>query len=141
MKFFASRTVYFITADANVAKDIAGHGQGTLAQANLWVTMPFGPTFSVSLGPGATWADKVYMHTFYSVAPTQSLGWVLPAFSARSGVADAHLNGFAEWIICTHYRIGASAYLAHLDGDAGGSPITQRRAQKMLVGWLAYRFK
>ena len=141
LKFFASRTVYFITADTNVATDTAGRGQGTLAQANLWFTVPFSPSFSVSLGPGATWADRVYMHTFYSVAPTQSQGELLPAFSARSGVADTHLNGFAEWVIFTHYRIGMSAYLAHLDGDAGASPITQRRAQKVLVGWLAYRFK
>jgi outer membrane protein len=141
VKLFASRTVYFITGDANVATDIAGHGQGTLAQANLWFTLPVSPSFSVSLGPGMTWADRAYMRTFYSVDPAQSVGAVLPAFSARPGVADAHLNGLAEWVILSHYRIGASAYLAHLEGDAGASPITQRRGQKMLVGWIAYRFK
>lgn len=140
-KLFASRTVSFITGDVNVASDVAGHGQGTLAQANLWFTIPFDPTFSVSLGPGATWADTDYMHTFYSVTTAEGTESPLPAFAARAGVADAHINGLAEWQLFTHYRIGASAYLAHLKGDAASSPITERRGQSTIVGWVAYRFK
>jgi len=140
-KLFASRTVYFVTGDANVATDIAGQGQGTLAQANLWLTLPFSSTFSVSVGPGATWADADYLRTFYSVPANHGPGVSLPAFSTRAGVVDAHLNGFAEWVIFSHYRIGASACLAHLKGDAGASPITQRRGQATLVAWIAYRFK
>jgi MipA family protein len=139
-KLFASRTVSFVTGDVNVATDVAGHGQGTLAQANLWFTIPFDPTFSVSFGPGATWADTDYMHTFYSVTAAES-GSPLPAFASRAGVVDAHLNGLAEWVICSHYRIGASAYFADLKGDAASSPITERRGLSTLVGWIAYRFK
>jgi outer membrane protein len=139
-KLFASRTVSFVTGDVNVATDVAGHGQGTLAQANLWFTVPFDPTFSVSIGPGATWADTDYMHTFYSVTAAER-GSPLPAFTSRAGVVDAHLNGLAEWVICSHYRIGASAYLADLKGNAASSPITERRGQSTLVGWIAYRFK
>lgn len=139
-KLFASRTVSFVTGDVNVATDVAGRGQGTLAQANLWFTIPFDPTFSVSLGPGATWADTDYMRTFYSVTAAES-GSPLPAFASRAGVVDVHLNGLAEWVIFSHYRIGASVYLAHLKGDAASSPITERRGQSTLVGWIAYRFK
>jgi MipA family protein len=140
-KLFASRTVSFVTGDVNVASDVAGRGQGTLAQANLWFTIPFDPTFSVSLGPGATWANTEYMNTFYSVTAAESVRSPLPAFASRAGVVDAHLNGLAEWVIFSHYRIGASAYLAHLKGDAASSPITERRGQSTLVGWIAYRFK
>jgi outer membrane scaffolding protein for murein synthesis (MipA/OmpV family) len=139
-KLFASRTVSFVTGDVNVAMDVAGRGQGTLAQANLWLTVPFDPTFSVSLGPGATWADTDYMHTFYSVTAAEG-GSPLPMFASRAGVVDVHLNGLAEWVIFSHYRIGASAYLADLKGAAASSPITERRGQSTLVGWIAYRFK
>ena len=141
LKLFADRTVSFITGDANVATDVAGHGQGTLAQANVWITLPFDPTFSVSLGPGATWADTDYMHSFYTVTEAQSVGSPLPAFYARAGIVDTHLNGLAEWQLFSHYRIGASAYIAHLKGDAADSPITERRRQSTLVGWIAYKFK
>ena len=140
-KLFASRTLYFITGDANVATDMAGQGQGTLAQANLWFTAPFSPTFSVSVGPGVTWADADYLRTFYSMPAGRGMGVSLPAFSTRAGVVDVHLNGLAEWTVLSHYRIGASAYWAHLKGDASASPITQRRSQATLVGWIAYKFK
>ena len=140
-KLFASRTLYFITGDANVATDIAGQGQGTLAQANLWFTAPFSPTFSVSVGPGATWADADYLRTFYSVPAARGMGVSLPAFSTRAGVVDAHLNALAEWTVFSHYRFGASAYWARLKGDASASPITQRRGQATLVGWIVYKFK
>lgn len=140
-KLFASRTVYFITGDTNVATDVAGHGQGTLAQANLWFTIPFAPSFSVSLGPGVTWADTRYMSTFYAVTPAESAHSGLSVFPTRAGVADAHLNGLAEWALLSHLRIGVSAYLAHLKGDAADSPITERLGQATVVGWVAYRWR
>ena len=141
LKWFASRTVAFVTADVNVASDVAGHGQGTLAQANVWFTIPFDPTFSVSVGPGATWADSGNMRTFYAVTPAESAGSPLTAFAARAGVADTHINGLAEWQLFSHYRIGTSAYFAHLKADAAASPITVRRSQPTIVGWIAYRFR
>jgi outer membrane protein len=114
-----------VTADANVAKDIGGHGEGILGQSNLWLTIPFGPTFSVSTGPGTTWADSRYMHTLY-------LG--------RAGIADVHINGLAEWVIHSKYRLGAQAWFGYLRGDAAASPLVVRHEQTTVVGWIAYRF-
>ena len=139
-KLFGSQTVGAVTADVNVAKDIAGRGQGTLGQANLWLTVAFDPTFSVSVGPGLTWADAQYMRTFYTVTPEEAAGSPLSAFATRAGVADAHLNGLAEWVIDSKYRLGASAYFGHLRGDAAASPITLQHEQTTVVGWIAYRF-
>lgn len=125
-KLFASKTILFVTADGSVATDILGHGQGTLAQANLWFTAPLGPDFSINVGPGATWADTRYMHSF---------------FSTRAGLLDTHLNGLIEWQLLSHYRVGVLAYLARLQGDAAASPVVQRRAQRTVVGWVAYKFR
>jgi outer membrane scaffolding protein for murein synthesis (MipA/OmpV family) len=141
LKWFASRTVAFVTGDVNLASDVAGHGQGTLAQVNVWFTIPFDPTFSVSVGPGVTWADSEYMRTFYTVTRADSARSSLSAFAARAGIADAHFNGLAEWQLFSHYRIGASAYFARLKADAAASPITVRRTQPTVVGWIAYRFR
>ncbi len=139
-KLFGSQTVGAVTADVNVAKDVAGRGQGTLGQANLWLTVPFVPTFSVSVGPGLTWADAQYMRSFYAVTPEEAAVSPLSAFATRAGVADAHLNGLAEWVIDSKYRFGASAYFGHLRGDAAASPITLQHEQTTVVGWIAYRF-
>ena len=139
-KLFGSQTVGAVTADVNVARDIAGRGQGTLGQANLWLTVPFDPTLSVSVGPGITWADSQYMHTFYAITPAEAAVSAFPAFASRAGIADAHLNGLAEWVIHSKYRLGAQACFGHLRGDAGASPITVQHEQTTLVAWLAYRF-
>jgi len=39
-KLFATRTIGILTGDANIATDVANHGQGTLGQGNLWLTIP-----------------------------------------------------------------------------------------------------
>jgi MipA family protein len=140
-KLFASKTITIVTGDVNVATDASGREQGTVAQANLWLTIPFDPTLSVSFGPGLTWGDADYTHTFFAVTGNDAVASGLPPFATRAGIADAHINGLAEWVIFSHYRIGASAYLAHLKGDAANSPITVRREQSTLTGWIAYRFR
>ncbi len=125
LKLFGSQTLGAVTADANVAKDIGGHGEGILGQSNLWLTIPVGHTFSVSAGPGATWGDSRYMHTLYM---------------GRAGIADVHINGLAEWVIHTKYRLGAQTWFGHLRGDAAASPLVMRHEQPTVVGWIAYRF-
>ena len=51
-KVFANRTIGMLTGDFNVATDIAGRGQGTLAQGNFWLTIPFVNNWLFSFGPG-----------------------------------------------------------------------------------------
>jgi outer membrane protein len=82
-KLFASHTIGLITGDVNVATDIAGRDQGTLAQANLSLAIPFVPKFFFSVGPGLTWASSTYMQSFFGITPGQSQVSQLPAYDAR----------------------------------------------------------
>jgi len=142
LKLFASRTVSFVTADGNIATDILGRGQGTLAQGNLWFTAPLTPDFSINAGPGVTWADSRYMQSFFAVSAAENaVSPLLASYSTHAGILDTHLNGLAEWQLLSHYRIGVQLYLAKLDGIAAGSPIVRQRTQRSVVGWLAYKFK
>ena len=141
LKLFASRTIGFVTADANIATDILGHGQGTLIQSNLWATLPFRRSLLLSVGPGLTWADHTYMQTFYAVTPSQASRSPLPAFSAAAGISDVHLNGFFQMEIGSRCQIGISATLAYLKHDADHSPVTEIHSQSTIVGWVAYRLK
>jgi outer membrane scaffolding protein for murein synthesis (MipA/OmpV family) len=99
--------------------------------------VPFDPSFSLSIGPGVTWADSQYMQRLYAITAADG---TFPVFVTRAGFADVHLNGLAEWVIHSKYRIGAQAWLGHLRGDAAASPLALQHSQTTVVGWLAYRF-
>jgi MipA family protein len=140
-KLFASHTMGIITGDANVATDIGGHGQGTLAQANLWVTIPFISKFLASFGPGIAWADERYMNTFFSITPAQAAASPMSQYAARAGVLDLHLNLLATYEISSRWSLGASAYIGRLADEADESPVTLQRGQRTAVAYVAYKVR
>jgi len=140
-KLFATHTVSFITGDANVATDITGHGQGTLAQGNVWFSLPVSPKLLLSAGPGATWADARYMQTFFGVTGAQAAVSSLPVYTARPGIMDLHWNGLGTYDLSSRWSLGFAEYFAHLHGTAVDSPVTLRRRQATAFAWLAYKWK
>ena len=141
-KLFASRTVGFVTADGNVATDVLGRGQGTLAQVNLWFTAPLSEHFSINVGPGVTWADARFLRSFYAVTPQEAaISQQLSTYSTHSGILDLHWNGLVEWQFLSNYRIGIQVSLMQLKGSAAASPITEQKTQQNVVGWVAYTFR
>ena len=142
VKFFASRTVYFVTLEENFATDLLGRGQGSISQSNLWFTAPLTANLAVNLGPGVSWADHAYMQSFYSVsAAAAARNALLLPYTAHAGFDDLHLNGMVEWQLQSHYRLGLLTSVAHLRGNAAGSPVSLQRAQQTLMGWVAYKFR
>jgi len=122
-----------------VATDIGGRGQGTLAQANLLVTIPFIPKWLFSFGPGITWADHNYMTTFFTITPQQAAVSPIHEYEAHAGIADLHLNGAITYTISSRWAVGASAYAARLQSDAEESPVTLRRSQITVIAFLTYK--
>jgi outer membrane protein len=140
-KLFASHTVSFLTGDANVATDMAGRGEGTLVQANLWATLPLLPTLSLSGGPGVTWANARYTRAFFGITAAQAAVSPFSPHAAPAGVIDLHWNGFETYDISSRWSVGASQSAARLRGSAGDSPVTSRREQIVAFAWLAYKLK
>jgi MipA family protein len=141
IKLFASHTIFIFTGDINVASDISGRGEGTVGQANLWLTIPLNREFSVNLGPGLTIGDSHYMHSYFSVSRSEAANSGLSPYLARAGTLDAHLNGLAEWTVATHYRIGMQVCLSRLQHEAAESPVAVQIGQRTLTAWLAYQFR
>jgi outer membrane protein len=141
LKLFADKTFGILTGDFQVATDIAGRGQGTLAQINLFVTIPFVPKWSFSFGPGVTFADHQYMTSFFTITPAQAAVSPLRSYAAKAGIDDLHLNAIVTYAVSSRWSVGASAYAARLHGDADNSPVTLRRGQTTALGWLAYKVK
>jgi MipA family protein len=140
-KLFAAKTIGIFTADFNIATDIAHRGQGTLAQANLWVTIPFVKHWLFSFGPGLTWADHQYMTTFFTITPAQAAVSPLHTYTASAGVDDLHLNAVATYEISSRWSLGASAYEARLHGDADNSSVTSKHEQTTVLAWVAYKIR
>jgi outer membrane scaffolding protein for murein synthesis (MipA/OmpV family) len=138
-KLFADKTLSIFTADIDVATDIGGHGQGTLAQANLFVTIPFIPKWLFSFGPGIAWADHDYMSTFFSITPQQAAVSPIHTYTAHAGIADVHLNGAVTYSISSRWSVGASTYAAHLHSDAEDSTVTLRRSQITVITFVTYK--
>ncbi|MGT2491204.1 MipA/OmpV family protein [Cupriavidus basilensis] len=66
---FAQAQVSFVTFSADVAQDIAGQGQGLIANGDILFSLPAGKwLFTLGAGTDVDQQQK-YMRTFFGVTP------------------------------------------------------------------------
>lgn len=139
LRLFADYTWWAFTGSANLYQDIAGTGQGLTAMADLVASAPWG-AFLFSVGPGVTWASGRYNSTFFGVTPQQSTASGLPAYTARSGLRDVHLNIDASYQIAPHWSANVVAVIGRLGKVAARSPIPECMLDLNAMASVAYRF-
>ena len=130
----------WLSATLRVATDIEGKDQGTLAFFDLWARYRPRPELTFSAGPGLTWASDDYMMTFFGVTPEQSARSRLPAYEAGAGVQALRFGVGAGYRIDRSWSVGGRIGTARLEGDAGPSPITRDRNQRLAAVFASYRF-
>jgi outer membrane scaffolding protein for murein synthesis (MipA/OmpV family) len=140
-KVFLEQRVAMFAGGFNVATDVGGHNEGTLAQAYLNLLLPLTARGFVTIGPGLTWSDKHYMRAFYSVSAEQSALSGLPQFDAGSGISDVHGELVAGYQISSRWSLGLDVVVAYLRGDAAHSPFTEANAQTTWLASVLYRFR
>lgn len=139
-RVFAQATFAFLTLSVDAAQDIAGQGQGLVADADLYASVPLGKAL-FSFGPGLTWADRRYMHTFFGISQAQAAQSAFPAYAIGSGLRDWHANAVATYTLSDRWQALCSVTWARLQGDAAASPIVERRSQLDVSAALKYRFR
>lgn len=139
-KVFAQYTVSFLTLSTDAEQDILGNRQGLIVNGDVYASAPVG-RWLFSLGAGLSWVNRQYMGTFFGVDADQSARSGLPAFAARAGVRDRHLNAIVTCKLDDRWTASGSVTLARLRGDAADSPITQRRQQTTAMASVTYRFR
>jgi outer membrane protein len=139
-RVFAQATWYFVTFSTDLAQDIAGQGQGLLANGDVLFSLPAGK-WMFTVGPGLTWTNRKYMDTFFGVSQTQSRNSGLPVHEVGSGVREWHANAYVSYEISRQWQALLSVTFAKLEGDAASSPITQRRQQWTSMAAVTYRFR
>jgi outer membrane protein len=137
---FGGYTWRWLSATLRVATDIEGKDQGTLAFLDLWARYRPTPELTFSAGPGITWASDDYMMTFFGVTLEQSARSRLPAYEAGAGAQALRFGVGAGYRIDRSWSVGGRIGTARLGGDAGRSPITRDRDQRLAAIFASYRF-
>jgi len=68
-----------------------------------------------------------------------SYGSAVPTFAAGAGLRDASLGLLAILRVDKHWSVQSLARSEILLGDAGRSPLTERRMQLTFGGFIVYR--
>jgi outer membrane protein len=124
-----------------LSTDVGGQGHGNVADLEIATTrMPL-PTLRLRAAVGWTWTNEQYMRTFFGVDEQQSLQSGLPVFNPGAGVTAVHGVMSAQYSLSEHWLLGGLASVGRLLGDAGDSPITQKRTELGGGIFLAYTWR
>jgi outer membrane protein len=139
-ELFAIYTYEWISARGSVLTDIAGNDRGTVATFDLMAIFRPMPQLTLTAGPGLTWASSQYNQTYFGIDSGQSARSGLPGFSPSSGVNNYRISVGANYRVSPHWNVGANITAARLSGDAGDSPVTQRKNQMTYGLFASYLF-
>jgi len=115
-----------------------------VVDAGLTGMLPLLRRLVVSATGTVTWANARYTRSYFGVDAEQSatalsFGSVVPTFAAGAGLRDASLALSAILRLDRHWSVQSIARTEVLLGDAGRSPLTERRMQLTFGGFIAYR--
>jgi MipA family protein len=137
---FSSYRVGWLTLSASAMTDVSDKQQGTTANLDAEVTYRPTAKLILSAGPGVTWADEENMQTFFGVTAAQSARSSLAAYTPEAGVSSVRISLGAQYLMTSHWFVGARITAAQLQGDAADSPIVQEKNQNLYALFVGYRF-
>lgn len=139
--FVEHNIVLFLLAGLDVATDIGGHHEGTIAHAHLDLEMPLTSRGFFTIGPGVTWSDSRWMSAFYGVSDEQAHISGLAPYNARAGVSDAYIEAVAGYTLSTRWSIGLDVTTARLLGDVQHSQFTESLWQTTVLASILYKLR
>jgi outer membrane protein len=120
--------------------DVGGKHQGLQAQFRAEASWRPTPRLELTAGPRIVYGDSKYMQTLFGVTPTQSLSSGLPVYTPKGGISESSLHLGSDYLLTKNWIVGALASFGQLEGDAGKSPITQKKAQNEVGIYFGYKF-
>ena len=124
----------------NVATDVSGKGQGTLASIELEGRYALTSQLMLSAGPGLTWADRKYTQTFFGIDSAQSAASGRATYRAGSGLDSVRVSLGIEYAPAPRWKVGVRGSIGRLEGDAADSPITVDKKQNTVAVFGSYQF-
>jgi MipA family protein len=118
---------------------VKGHG-GTQAVLSTEIPWKVSDALTLSLSPSINWADDKYTRTYFGVTTAQAARSNFKAFNAKGGIKSYGINAGASYSITKNWSADASVGYEQLQGDAGKSPLTQKKGQTSANIGFAYKF-
>ncbi|HEY0622064.1 MipA/OmpV family protein [Sphingomonas sp.] len=127
----------------SLAKDVAGGHDGLVGEGEAGVRFNLSDTLIASASASASWADKDYMGTYFSVTAAQAARSGLPVYRAEAGLKDVGAGLNLSYMLGRNWMVTAIGGYSRLMGDAADAPlVVQRGSPDQWRGglFLAYRF-
>jgi MipA family protein len=123
------------------SKDFSIKGPGG-ARIELSSEIPFEVTKSLSLSvsPSVSWADSKFTQAYFGVTPEQAARTGFAAFKTKAGIRSVGLGLGANYKLSPQWSVNAFANYSQLHGDAGKSPLVQKKGQATVQLGVAYQF-
>lgn len=98
------------------------------------------PQDTISVGAQAGWGEKKYMQTMYGVTATQAANTAFKQYTPKGGFYEAQATVSWEHRFNANWGLNAMAGVTTLLGDAGKSPIVQRKTAPTGAIYATYRY-
>lgn len=133
------------TAIADVPFFVAVHralGSEDGLLVDVGSSVPWKPTANTTLtfGPSVTWEDRRYARAYFGVDPTQSSLSGFSTFDPHAGIKSARFVIGVDVAVSGAWHVVGGADGERLVGDAGRSPIVEKRNQFRAMAGVQYRF-
>ncbi|MGZ8293048.1 MAG: MipA/OmpV family protein [Telluria sp.] len=136
---------YYLTPQLRVTNTLL-YGSGNGRDGALWrvglqhIGADLGPHHFVSVGVGATLANRNHNQAFFGVSAEEAARSINPEYAANGGLKDVHVNARWNWSFSPSWLLTTGAQAARLRGSAADSPLVERPTNLTVSTALAYRF-
>ena len=114
--------------------------QGLQLRLGADVSYRLGSHDTLTLSPGITFADGSFMRSTYGITAHRAQVDGLPAYDAKAGARDVHLDIDWNSELTTKFTLDAGVSLSRLVAGAGHSPLIAERGDAQLFAALTYHF-
>ena len=130
----------WLRASVSVSTDVGGKHQGVLSKLSAEAVYHPAPAWELSAGPSLVYGSSQYQKALFGVDAGQSLRSGLPVYTPKSGLTQIGLEFGGTYAVSKTWLVGAKLVAGRLEGDAGKSPIVEKKSQSTAGVFAAYRF-
>jgi MipA family protein len=113
---------------------------GTHIELSSEIPYEVSKSLSLSLTPTISWADAKFTQSYFGVTAAQAARSGFAEFKAKGGIRSVGVSLGANYKVDPNWSVNATASISQLQGDAGRSPLTQKKGQAVAGVGVSYKF-